>query len=663
MTDNRPTRGHRLVWLVLWLAASAGAAPPAAEHFTRHPDIADVAVSPSGDRLAMLMYGPSGWRWLAVMPLNPIGKALRVGGFADADVTSVRWVNDERLVFEAFQRGTEINEGGAGTFAVNPDGSDLRQLIAWRGAAPATGTSIRSKVLPYGWHLSGSLDDGSADVLVYRTRQDGGGDLSGFELARLDSSAGTLRPLGVGLPANVRGWWFDAQRELRIVMTHADGRTRIHWRRGDEWVEVAAFDELAAGGFSPWHVDADGGLLVLARAGGDTVALHRFDLARRELDAQPLIAVDGFDMNARRVIDTKTRQLLGVRFTADAALTVWLDEGLARIQQGIDAALPRGRSNQLHCGRCTSTRHIVVGSSAANQPVEYYLFDRSNASLQRIGASRPWIDPATQGTVTLQRITTRDGLQMPLYVTSPAGARDDQALPAVVLVHGGPWARGFDLRWEAEAQFLASRGYRVLQPEFRSSEGYGFKLFRAGWKQWGTTMQDDLVDAVRWAGKQGLVDEKRVCVVGGSYGGYAALMAPIVHPGVFRCAASFAGVTEIELMYSANWSDISAAAKRYSYPRLIGSPQDDAEMLARASPLKRAGELRIPVLVVQGGLDRRVPIVHARRFVDAARAAGVEVEAVYYGDEGHGFMHPSNHADYLRRLEAFLARSLRAGAP
>jgi len=228
------------------------------------------------------------------------------------------------------------------------------------------------------------------------------------------------------------------------------------------------------------------------------------------------------------------------------------------------------------------------------------------------------------------------------------------------LVHGGPWVRGAALAWREEPQFLAARGYRVIEPEFRGSEGYGAAWFRAGWKQWGQTMQTDLVDALQWASAQGLSNAKRACVMGGSYGGYAALMAPIATPGVFRCAISFAGVTDIDLMYSVNWSDISDAAKRYSYPVLMGSPDADAALLAAHSPIKRVAEIKVPVLLLHGVLDRRVPLVHATKFRDAAKRAGVNLSWYWFDDAGHGFFYSKDEQQYYERVERFLAEHLRA---
>lgn len=661
-------RGAMLVAVAAVLLVGAAstpalAAPPSIEDFAKPPDIEDVRVSPSGKRMALLSFGPDGNRRLGVIDLDPLSKERVVAAFGDADVKSVRWVSDDRLVFEASERRAEISAGGAATFAVNHDGSAQRQLIAWHSVTSGgTGSHITSRVLPYGWFLGPAIDDGSDDVFVYRSVRDSVGDWKQSQPSRLNTVTGEVRSLSFGMPDATSGWLFDVKHEVRVLRTYGGGRARVLYRKpgSDRWEEVADFDPLTEPGFAPWFVEADGQILVRARKARDTEGIFRFDPVAKRMEPEPIVAVTGFDLVPTAQVDTQTGRLLGLHFRADRPMSVWFDPAMQKIQKGVDAALPADRSNRLYCGRCESTRFLVVQSTSDRQPGEYYLFDRNNASLKRIGAARPWIDEATQGHRTFHRITTRDGLKIPVYVTHPVDSKPDQPLPAVVLVHGGPWVRGASLTWEAEAQFLASRGYRVIEPEFRGSEGYGYELFKAGWKQWGRAMQDDLVDAVQWAAKQKLVDPDRVCIEGASYGGYAALMGPVSSPGVYRCAASFAGVTDIDLMYTANWSDNSVANRQYNMPVLIGDQVKDAAALAANSPLKRAADIKIPVLVGHGAADRRVPIEHSRSFVSAARSAGVQVEQVTYPDEGHGFWITANQVDYWRRLEKLLDKSLNA---
>ena len=629
------------------------------EQFTKLPAIDSVVVSPSGKRLAVIVFGASGNQQLGVMDLDPISAPRMVGGFEDGDVSDVAWVNDDRLVFDAFPRAAEVYAGRAGTFAINHDGTELRPLIAWSRVTERVGSNIANRLLPYGWSVHSTIDDGSDDIFVSHVQRDGRDETRAVELARLNTRTGVLRSVSEGMPPGARSWLLDSRHEPRAVSAYRDGRVKIYMR-GDTsgWTEMAEFDPYTDPGFTPLLVDADGSLIVRARGPRDTSALYRFDPTTRQLDREPMLAVAGFDVPTYFEPDSKTGRLLGVHLKADRWISVWFDPTLARIQKGVDAALPPDRSNRLYCGRCESTRSFVVHSRSDRQPGEYLLFDRTKASLERIGFTRPWIDEATQGRRSFHRVTTRDGMKMPLVMTDPAGAAPDKPLPAVVVVHGGPWLRGGDTGWQREAQFLASRGYRVIEPEFRGSEGFGFSHFQAGWKQWGRAMQDDLADAVQWAAKEHGVDASRVCIYGGSYGGYAALMGPITHPGVYRCAASFAGVTDIDLMYSITWSDLSEAHKRYGMPVLIGDRDKDAELLAKASPLKRVAEIKVPVLLAHGAADRRVPLEHARQFAAAARQAKVEIETMYVNGEGHGWSDPQHHAEFLARLEQFLARSL-----
>jgi dipeptidyl aminopeptidase/acylaminoacyl peptidase len=251
----------------------------------------------------------------------------------------------------------------------------------------------------------------------------------------------------------------------------------------------------------------------------------------------------------------------------------------------------------------------------------------------------------------------RDGLQIPVYVTMPpdkaAGPR-----PAIVLVHGGPYVRGGSWEWDDEAQFLATRGYVVLQPEFRGSTGFGGGHFHAGWQQWGRTMQDDLADAAAWAVKQGWADPKRIGIMGASYGGYATLMGLVRNPDVFRAGVEWAGVTDIELLFTAAESDASDDARRYDMKTLIGDALKNPAAFTDVSPLAQAGRIRQPLLMAHGAQDRRVPIVHAAKMHDAVTAKNANVEYVVYPEEGHGWRHEDDSIDFWKRVDAFLDKNL-----
>jgi dipeptidyl aminopeptidase/acylaminoacyl peptidase len=256
------------------------------------------------------------------------------------------------------------------------------------------------------------------------------------------------------------------------------------------------------------------------------------------------------------------------------------------------------------------------------------------------------------------RYTARDGLSIPAVLTLPRG-REAKDLPLVLYVHGGPYVRGHQWTWSAEAAYLAALGYAVLEPDFRGSLGWGRRFFQAGWKQWGLAMQDDLVDGIDWLAKRGTIDPKRVCIMGASYGGYAVMMGLARDPDRFRCGVNYVGVTDIGLLFSVTWSDMSDSDFiKYSAKEIIGDPERDAAQFRATSPLANAAKIRAPVLMAYGVQDYRVPLVHGERMRDALRQNGAPVEWVAYNDEGHGFLLESNRYDFYGRVAKFLAEHL-----
>jgi dipeptidyl aminopeptidase/acylaminoacyl peptidase len=410
----------------------------------------------------------------------------------------------------------------------------------------------------------------------------------------------------------------------------------------------------------PFWIGFDGQMLVLARHGNDASALHALDAKTHQPKPEPMISLKGYDFNGVMVYDTDVQRLLGVHYETDAEGTVWLDPLMQATQAAVDALLP-ATVNRIACRRCINVPKVLVISASDRQPPTFNVYNRDTKTLTPIAASRPWIKAQAMGMRDVHRFAARDGLSIPVLVTHPPG-KASGARPAVVLVHGGPWVRGTHWEWNPQAQFLASRGYVVIEPEFRGSEGYGFKHFRAGWKQWGLAMQDDVADAVQWAVKQGWVDSKRVCIAGASYGGYATLMGLVRHHELYQCGVNWAGVSDINLMYSISWSDISEEAKGYSMPVLIGDRVADAQQLKDTSPIEQAAKVRRPLLMAYGGEDRRVPIEHGRQLKDAIGKTNPNLEWVVYADEGHGWRMLETNVDFWTRVEKFLDRNIGAGA-
>ena len=643
------------------LASTTAPARLTIKEFFKKPLIAAPALSPSGRYLAVRVAGDDDKVRLAVIDLQALSAPKIVAGFADVDIYSHHWVNDTRLVFDV---DTAQDGSGSishrGVWAVDRDGSNYKQLVENQTYFVTGGRGIGDKSLTANWSLHDTLEDGSDDVVVERGLWSRDADSTSVALSRLNTRTGALRNISAGAPSHVRRWMLDWRGEPAALLTLKDGRNTTYLRAPDgSWKVWQAHDAYRATQHdTPRWFGPDGQALVSAGHQGFT-ALFKLDPTTQRRAAEPFVSFKGYDARVNLVFDSQAQQLLGFHFETDAPSSHWLNPEMRRQQALIDARLPAS-NNRIECRPCSGSARWVVTALSDRAPPTFYLFTPATGVLENLAASRPWVNPASMGMRDVVRVKTRDGLDMPVLITRPAqfgkpapGAAPIKP-PAVVLVHGGPYVRGTHWAWEPMAQFLASRGYVVIEPEFRGSTGYGFAHFKAGWKQWGLAMQDDVADALAWAVKAGEVDAARVCIAGASYGGYAALMGVIRHPDLYRCAINWVGVTDIELMYTVNWSDFSQEWKQWGMPALVGDRTADAEQLRATSPLQRALEIKRPLLMAYGGEDRRVPLKHGTDLRDAMRPDQL-LEWVVYPDEGHGWRTLKTNQDFWARVERFLA--------
>jgi dipeptidyl aminopeptidase/acylaminoacyl peptidase len=593
---------------------------------------------------------------LAVLRLDSM-KVQVAASFSDADVGHFQWVNENRLAFSLEDRLTAPADRrfAFGLFAVNADGEGFRQLAMRENVFVKD--SIGTRQLPWNTFMLGQPGTQTGDdVFVVQPEAYSDKGLDFFKLLRLNTVTG--RSEEISTPVNAFNWLFDAKGVLSLVVTEKDNRTAIHRRdpQTGAWRELRQFERFQAGDVTPLWIAPDGQVYATTLVGRDTLAVTTYNPAKDQVAEPPVLATPEFDIQPRFIASDE--RLLGVRYTTDAEVTHWFDEALKAHQAEVDRLLP-STANLLSPPRRGASPHIVVRAFSDRQPVQFLLYHTGTRKLARLGASHPEIRPAQMGLSDFVRIKARDGLAIPAYLTLPPGEKKT-GLPLVVLVHGGPWGRGASWGWDPEVQFLASRGYAVLQPEFRGGTGFGQKHFRAGFKQWGQAMQDDLADAARWAVAQGVADAKRVAIAGASYGGYAALMGLVKDPDVFRCAVNWVGVSDLNLLYSASWDDISPEFKRWGMPVMLGDREKDAAMLKAHSPLTHAARIKNPLLMAYGGDDRRVPIEHGKRLYDAVKGHNPNVEWVVYEKEGHGWALPETRVDFWGRVERFLAKHLAA---
>lgn len=638
------------------LVARAGSDKLGVELFFENPTISRVALSPDGKTVGVLVTAKNGRVQLATIELAT-KTAKVVSGFSNADISEFHWVNNERLVFSTADNSLAIGETRyyPGLFAVNKDGSDSRTLVdrIWVPDSTAS-TMIKSRILSgENYFLQVDTSPNSESVFVIEPVWNNMGDLRTRKLIRVNTKTGVAEKFSQ--PGDTKHWMIDEDGVPRINVTTEDGIEKTFYkdRKDGNWRLIQTSKIYNGVGFTPYELGGDGNLYVLSRKGRDTSALFRFDLEKNTVDAQPIVAIDGYDFEGSLIFDRENKQLLGVSYKNDAVATVWLDDKMKAVQKAVDALLPN-TINQIDLPRDGIRQYVVIRSYSDVQPVFYTTYDLKSGKLDLLGAAFSKIDPKKMAMQDMVRYKARDGLMIPAYLTLPRGA-EKKNLPMVVLVHGGPYVRGASWGWNPQVQFLASRGYVVLQPEFRGSTGFGFKHFRAGWKQWGRAMQDDIADGAKWAIEQGIADPKRICIAGASYGGYSTLMGLANNPELFKCGVEWAGVTDLRFLYQYSvQSDLSAEYQQYGLPVLVGDRVQDAELLRANSPTELTEKITQPLLMAYGGADRRVPIEHGEVFYKKIKQTNDKVIWIRYDDEGHGWSVPKNRFDFWNRVDQFL---------
>jgi dipeptidyl aminopeptidase/acylaminoacyl peptidase len=643
-------------------AVRATALPPA-EIFFDNPNFTGAVLSPDGRRLAVKL-GAKGRRvGLGVVNLDDMSVKPLVQ-FSDTDIHRVRWVNKDRLVFNTQDKETALGmeRYGPGLYSIRVDGGVVKQLAdrTGGGGIRTLGSKLDVPLLP--WHTFLTTEAGAqdSDEMYVRNVNFRRSDNSfTVNLLRLNTVTGRHRSF-IGPKAPVQEFLFDHLGEPRLAIARdEDGQMAVHVldAAGGEWRKLssAAAYKLGAGDYRPQGFGPDGTLYVRAYH-GDKLALYALDLETGKLEDKPRVTLGDFDFSGDLIISNG--KLMGIEYRGDAQGTVWLDKRMQQIQAEVDARL-QGTVNQISIGRHHAAPWVLVRAYADAMPASYILYNHETKAFTKVADTRPQVKAAEMARQQLVKVTARDGLEIPTWITVPRGGAKN--LPTVVLVHGGPFVRGTEWGWNPQGQFLASRGYLVVEPEYRGSTGYGHKLFAAGFKQWGLRMQDDIADAAKWAIAKGLADPDRVCIAGGSYGGYAALMGLIRDPDLYKCGINWAGVTDIELMYTGTWfedSDLSQHWRRYGMPQMVGDRVKDAQQLKETSPLQNAARIKQPLLMAYGTADQRVPIFHGRKFLDAVKPHNKQVEWIEYANEGHGWFLPENRIDFWTRVEHFLARHI-----
>ena len=614
-------------------SANAPALRPAAD-FARLPFLESPELSPDGRRLAARV-SASGQQALAVLNLFEKTKPLLVP-IGTNDLLSWDWVNDDWL---AIRIGNVSKVEGVDFYVTRIVG------------IPALG----GKAVPISFRKGGETadilwraTDGSPRIIMSMQKSIYNDGDFWPDVDEVDISSGKTRLLVAGR-VNIMRWFVDPAGAVRMGVGYEDSsRTskllyrpnqnapfrvvdRADYRRD----EALTFPILLAG-------DAARALTIQRADGFD--ALYDLDLS--SLEAKKVIhAVSGYDIDSV-ILNPTGSAASGVRYTSDRARVHWIDPAMAEVQSSLDKAVGARTAQIVSLSRDQKQMMVWVGD--ASQPGSYYYFDSTaGGTMQRFADVNEKLRNEKLGPVSTYRYKARDGLSIEAILTLPPG-RDTKNLPLILLPHGGPEARDA-AEYDWWVQFLASRGYAVVQPNYRGSTGYGQAFQDAGDGQWGLKMQDDLNDAVADLASKAIIDPKRVCIAGASYGGYAAMRGAQRDGDKFRCAISYAGVSDLNGMLNYDGRFLYGNSARAGW-------KEAAPDLKNVSPVNHASEFTAPILMMHGKADLRVPVSQSRRMVARLKDAGKPVDYIEQPLGDHHFTREADRLQFLQVMEAFLAK-------
>ncbi len=612
------------------VAAAAGGAPTPPPRiplrdFFRNSEAMSYEISPDGNYLAWL----APWERRMNVFVRPLAgeTATRVTAETARDIGGFAW-KGARIVFVKDFGGDENFH----VVSVDRAGRDLRDLTP--------GEKVRAEVVDI-------LLDDDEHLIVSHNRRDA--EVSDVFRIHVETGAETLIAQN---PGNITGWGTDHHGRLRVAVATDGVNTSLMYRdTEDEPLRILLttnFKEAVAPLFFTFD---DRRLYVASNRGRDKAAICILDPATAT-EVETLVEHPEVDVEAL-TYSRKRKVLTTARWITWKTQRRFLDAQTETMYRDVETRLPGYEISFVSASKAED--RFIVRSSSDRTRGKYYLYDVTTKALTLLADVSPWLVEDQLAQMRPIEYRARDGLPIHGYLTLPAGT-PPKMLPVVVNVHGGPWARdawGFN----PEAQFLANRGYAVLQVNFRGSTGYGRGFWEASFREWGRRMQDDITDGVQWLIDQGVADPRRVAIYGGSYGGYATLAGLAFTPDLYAAGVDYVGVSNLLTFMTTippYWKPYLAMLEE-----MVGDLEADKAMLTAASPVFSAHRIKAPLLIAQGAKDPRVVKSESDQMVEAMRQRGVEVEYIVKDNEGHGFRNEENRFEFYEAMERFLAQHLR----
>lgn len=559
------------------------------------------------------------------------------------DNTAVRVTNDTlRSISSYFWKGDRIvyaqDIGGDENFqlfSVKVNGTDLKALTPFAG--------VRSDIIDALYEVNGK----EKELIVQINKR----VKEYFDPYLLNIETGELTLL-YDNKENYESWVTDNNGIIRLA-SKTDG-VNITWnyRNSDKDIFKPLLTTSFKDFFTPASFDKDNkNIYALSNIGRDKTVLVEYDPTAKK-DVKELFANDNYDLSSVNY-DRKKQSLTSVYWEAEKQEKHFFDKEWGDIQNGLDKKF-EGYETEIYSYNDARTKAIVWAGND-RMPGKFYLYDFKTKDTKEVANPFPWIKEKQMSHIKPITYTSRDGLEIHGYLTLPLGV-EPKNLPVIINPHGGPWARD-SWYYNPEVQFLANRGYAVLQMNYRGSTGYGKKFWEASFKQWGKTMQNDITDGVEWLKKEGIADKKRIAIYGGSYGGYATLAGITFTPDLYAAAVDYVGVSNLFTFMNT----IPPYWKPYldQFHEMVGDPKKDSILLAEASPALHADKIKTPLFIAQGANDPRVNKAESDQMVAALKKRGIDVEYMVKTDEGHGFHNQNNRFDFYGAMEKFLDKHLK----
>jgi len=643
------------------LAETQAVALPPVEAFGAIPEISAPKLSPDGAHFAAIQ-SFNGMPALVIYAVGPsAGRPVIFPSSAEKIIDDFSWARSDRLIVVVKMNmkagGDDRIRSWVRALSVSADGKDVAMLL--KGSVTLNNNVYAADIVDFDLddpdHIFGTLFVPTISGISLRppSAEDDDTDFR-LDVLKIDLHSGEGHYFMAG-NYQTRQWYMDGHGNVVARLDRSTHPLTDHVKilEDGSWKETRTFDASGDNGAAIVGLSDDSKALVrLDRDDNAFAVLVRDELAssaESQMFGQP-----GYDVD-RALTDEWTGHVVGAVYSDDKPEFRYFDPERTALQRGLEHVFPGLTVHAVSMSQDKS--RVIVEVQGPRNPLTYYFLDRKTHQASIILTAYAHLTEADLGEMKPYPYAARDGLQIPAYLTLPPG-KEPKNLPVVIMPHGGPDARD-ELGFDWWAQFLANRGYAVLQPNYRGSSGYGYKFTQAGLHEWGLKMQDDISDGAKKLIADGIADPKRICIVGASYGGYAALAGATLTPDLYACAMSFAGVSDLLAMLSTAKNDHPYAPDILSFwQSRIGSRDDQGDQLRATSPARHADQVRCPILLMHGEGDTTVRISQSEKMYDALKDAGKDVQFIRVPGEDHYLNFSETRIRMLTELEAFLKKNI-----